>query len=211
MGSLIGGMIGGLGSLFGGSSTKSADNTASQQALTGFNYLNGNANNQAVQAAGTAATGAGAATQNQEADLLGLNGAAGSAAAQPGFNNYLNSTGYNFQKQQGDASLTGSAAARGLLGSGATGKALTSYGQNLASTTFNNYLGNLSGLNTQQQGTANAGTTASGQVGAAGNTGGGNASTATQAGAAANGNGIATGIGTIGAQAPNALNFFGNL
>lgn len=212
MGALIGGVIGGVGSLLGGSSKKSADNQAAQQSLTGFNYLNGNANNKSAQDAGTAATGAGAQTQNAESQLLGT--APITQQTQNGFNNYLNSTGYNFQMKQGQDAITGSAAARGLLGSGSTAKALTQYGQGLAGQTFNNYLSNLSGLNSQQQGTANAGLTASGAVGQAGSTGGGNASQATQAGGNAMGSGIGTAAGIAGGLAtssPMLNNFFGGL
>lgn len=212
MGTLVGGLIGGIGSLFGGSTKKTADTQAANESLTGFNYLSGNQNNQAVQGNATNASNAGAATQGQEASLLGT--APMTAQAQTGFNNYLNSTGYQFQQQQGQQALTGSAAARGLLGSGATAKALTSYGQGLAGQTFNNYLGQLSGLNTQQQTSANAGITAGGQVGVAGTAGGGNASTATQAGGNAMGNAVSTTAGIAGGLAtssPMLSNFFGNL
>ncbi len=44
--------------------------------------------------------------------------------------------------------MLSSNAAKGLLNSGATLKALTKYGQNLGSTTFNNYLSQLGGLST---------------------------------------------------------------
>lgn len=208
MGSIIGGVIGGIGSLFGGSSTQSSDNQAAQQSLTGYNYLTGGAGaptiNAAQQAGQTATTGA-TSTQNTENQLLTGN------QSTPAFQNYLNSTGYQFQQQQGTAALTGSAAARGILNSGSTAKALTNYGQNLASTTFNNYLGNLSGLNTQQQNTANAGINATTATGQAGTAGGGNASQATQAGAAAMGNGITSGLDNIAGQASNLTNFFGGL
>lgn len=209
MGSVIGGVIGGLGSLFGGSTAQSADSAAAGQALTGYNYLSTGAGNPAVSTAqnnGVTAGNAAAGTQSAEAQLLGT--APMTSQTQTGFNNYLNSTGYNFQQQQGDAALSGSAAARGVLNSGSAAKALQGYGQNLASTTFNNYLGNLSGLNTQQQNTANAGTTAAQVVGQAGTTGGVNASSATQAGGAAMGNGITSAAGAVGGQASNALNLF---
>lgn len=204
MGSIIGGVIGGIGSLIGGSSAKSADNTAAQQSLAGYNYLTGNATNQAAQTTGTAAATAGAGTQSAESQLLGT--APITNATNNGFTNYLNSTGYNFQRDQGTQALTGSAAARGILNSGSTAKELTKYGQNLASTTFNNYLGNLSGLNTQQQNTANTGLTATGQVGQAGTTGGGNASQATQVGGANMGSGIVSAANDIGGQSGNILN-----
>lgn len=173
MGSIIGGVIGGVGSLFGGQSAKSND-------LTGYNYLNANAANGAAQASGITGSNSATATQNAEAQLLGT--APMTSQTQTGFNNYLNSTGYNFQNQQGSAAITGNAASRGLLNSGSTAKALQGYGQNLASTTFNNYLGNLSGLNTQQQNTANTGVSAANNVGTAGTQGGQAAGNAMQSG-----------------------------
>ena len=80
-----------------------------------------------------------------QADLLGLNGAS-SAQSQTAFNNYLNSTGYKFNLQQGTNAVASQQAASGMLNSGATGKALTQYGQNLGSQYFNNYLSQLGGL-----------------------------------------------------------------
>lgn len=154
MGDVIGGLIGG-----------GFDQQASQQALTGFNYLKNNPYEQGyIQNGGNA--------NNAMAALLGLGG--DSAAAKSAFNNYLGSTGYNFNLQQGTAGINANAASRGLLNSGSTGKALTSYGQNLGSQYFNSYLGQLSGL-------AGAGQTALGQVGQAGTAGGEYASQATQA------------------------------
>lgn len=75
-------------------------------------------------------------------------GVAGGSASDA-FNRYLNSTGYQFQLGQGQNAIVSSAAARGLLNSGATAKALTKYGQNLASTSFDNYLKQLGALSTQ--------------------------------------------------------------
>lgn len=159
MGNIVGGIIGGVGSLLGGQSAKS-------NALTGFNYLTG--------ANGTApVVNNGVAANTASANLLGLNGAAGSAQSGPAFQNYLNSTGYGFQMDQGTRAITGSAAARGLLNSGATAKALTSYGQGLAGSSFQNYLGN---LNAQ----TSSGLTASGQIGSAGTQGGSTAANAQQ-------------------------------
>lgn len=79
----------------------------------------------------------------------------GSVLGLPGFSpmsggaltNYLqNQPGYQFQFGQGQQALERSAAARGLLTSGATGKALTRYGQGFASNYLQNYIGNLQGL-----------------------------------------------------------------
>jgi hypothetical protein len=207
MGSIIGAGIGLVGSLIGGSSKKSSDQQAAQQNFTGYNYLTGNQANQTAQANGVTASNGAVDTQNTEKQLL-----TGDQST-PAFKNYLNSTGYNFQLDQGTRALTGSAAARGIQNSGATAKALTSYGQNLASTTFNNYLGNLNGLNTQQQNTANAGTAAAGQVGTAGTQGGAGASQATQASGATSASTAGSVVGALqGAlTSPAANNFFGKL
>lgn len=66
--------------------------------------------------------------------------------------------GYQFQLQQGTRALDHSAVANGNLFSGAQGKALQSYGQNLADTTYGNQLQRLLGVSQQglgAQGQAN--------------------------------------------------------
>ena len=79
--------------------------------------------------------------------LLGVNG--DPTAFNNAFANYRDSTGYNFQLGEGQRAITTNAAARGLLNSGGYAKAITKYGQNLAATTFDNYLAKLGGLSTQ--------------------------------------------------------------
>lgn len=166
MGNIVGGLIGGAASLFGGQSAKSND-------LTGYNYLSGQRGNIGPGVVDYNKTGVAANTQS--ADLLGLNGAAGSAQSGPAFQNYLSSTGYKFQRDQGTAAITGNAASRGILNSGSTGKALEAYGQNLASTGFDNYLSKLNNQSAQ-------GLTAAGQIGEAGTSGGKAAGDAMQSG-----------------------------
>ncbi len=58
-------------------------------------------------------------------------------------NDYQQSPGYDFRMQQGEKALQNSAAANGTLFSGATGKALTEYGQNFGTNEYQNYLSNL--------------------------------------------------------------------
>jgi hypothetical protein len=58
-------------------------------------------------------------------------------------NNFANSTGMQFVMDQGSRAITGSQAARGLLNSGGTAKALTKFGQGVGSTYLNNYMDNL--------------------------------------------------------------------
>lgn len=155
MANIVGGLIGGAGSLFGSSSAKS-------NALTGYNYLAGK---NGTPGPGSDYVNRGEAAGTAQSNLLGLNGAAGGAASSPAFGNYLNSTGYNFQRDQGTGAIAGSAAARGMLDSGGTLKAMGKYATNLAGTTFNNYLGQLSGISGQ-------GLTAANAIGTAGTQGG---------------------------------------
>lgn len=177
MGDIIGGLIGGVGSLIGG-------NSAAKQALTGYNYL--------TKGAGSAATTGfvnnGAAANGASAQLLGLQ------PIQPGtsgaYSNYLGSTGYKSQLQAGSNAITGNAAARGLLNSGGTAKALDTFGQNLGAQSFNNYLGQ---LNTQ----AGMGQTSLGQVAQAGTTGGGNAANNQQSGTSSGFNQLGSAIGGL--------------
>lgn len=57
--------------------------------------------------------------------------------------------GYQFQMDQGTKALDHSAVANGNLFSGAQGKALDTFGQNLANTTYNQQLQNLLGVSNQ--------------------------------------------------------------
>lgn len=215
MGSIIGGVIGGVGSLIGGSQ-------AAKQDLTGFNYLKKDdaINSAQGNVAPAQAAQTGALTQQNSA-VGGENNIANTeqqlltgGQQTPAFQNYLNSTGYNFQLQQGTQAVTQGAASKGLLNSGATAKALTQYGQNLASTGFNNYLGQLNNTASVYGNTAqNYGTNATGYdnqaalginaaeaVGSAGTTGG------TAAGAAQQ-SAISSGANQIGSSVGAAYNY----
>jgi hypothetical protein len=150
---------------------------AAKASKTGFNYLSG-ANAPAV-ASGNAATSA-------TGQLLGTEPM--KEGTQNAYNNYLNSTGYNFQRQQGTAAITGSAAYRGSLNSGATGKQLEEFGQNIGGGYFKNYLNQLGDV-------SGRGLTASGATGQAGTTGGVAAGGQIQSGGSAAGGMIAGGVG----------------
>ena len=115
-----------------GSGTKKASKkavAAAEQAQTQNNalaekiYTQNSANLAPFIQSGTGAQG----TYNA---LLGINGTTPQqqAQAQTGFNNYLNNFGYNAELQQGSQAITGNQAAKGLLGSGSTLKALQKYG-----------------------------------------------------------------------------------
>ena len=132
--------------LFGGSKEKSSSNSHNQA----YPYLQGALGGTIGQG-----TNAGSAI----ASLLGLNG--GQAQTQ-GFDNWRKSTGYRFGMNQGMDAITGSAAAKGLLNSGGTLKAMNTFGQDYASTKYGDYLGQLSGL-------LDSGLTGAGILGGAGN------------------------------------------
>ncbi len=69
--------------------------------------------------------------------------------------NYLRSTpGYGFRMEEGVNALNRSAAARGMLYSGAQQKALTTYGQGLADQTYNALLDRIANLSTGGQNAA---------------------------------------------------------
>lgn len=132
--------------IFGGSSSKSDSRNQAFGTLSGL--LSGNIG-QGNNAMGTVAA------------LLGLGG--DKQAADGAFNNYLDSSGYKFLQDSGNQAITGSAASRGLLRSGSTGERFQEFGQDLASTKFNEYLGQLGGLG--NYGLQSAGTLAgAGQV-----------------------------------------------
>jgi len=122
--------------------TSSASNAASQaaannNALESQIYTQNSANEQPyIQAGDTANT----ALQG----FLGLGG--DPAASQTALNNYLNSTGYQFNLQQGEQAAEQNAAASGQLDSGATLKALDQYGTGLADQYGQQYEGDLQGV-----------------------------------------------------------------
>lgn len=162
MGEIVGGIFGGIGSVAGAAIQANAADRAAQQALTGYKYLTSGGGAPLVNNAVASGTKAG----NMFNELIGVNPV--SSGTDNAFNKYLESTGYKFQLDQGTDALVAQASQRGLRNSGATAKALQKYGQNLAATTFNNYL-NLLGTS-QAQGhnaattVANAGTGAGSQA-----------------------------------------------
>lgn len=68
-------------------------------------------------------------------------GSGGSATS--GLENWANSGGMQFLREQGNKQITSNQAARGLLNSGSTLTALTKYGQGLGSTYLNQYMNHL--------------------------------------------------------------------
>lgn len=149
-----------MSSLFGGASPGQAimggSASQSQSNNQAYPYLQGALSPQVAQS-GQAST--------QMGNMLGLNG---TQAQNQGFQNFQNSTGYQFGLNQGLGSITGNAATSGLLNSGGTLKAMDTYGQNYANTQYGNYMSQLQGLlgsgnqaasiigNTGQQSSANS-------------------------------------------------------
>ena len=128
-------------------SNVAANAAAQNNALQSQIYQSNSANEQPyIQAGDTANT----ALQG----FLGLGG--DPAATQKAFDNYLNSTGYQFTRQQGLDAATQSKAAAGMLGSGATLKALDAYGTGLASQYGQQYVDNLGSVANRGANSANA-------------------------------------------------------
>lgn len=86
--------------------------------------------------------------------LLGLGG--DTAGANTAFQNYLNSTDYQFQQDAARRGITGSFAARGLGQSGAALKALQDRSQGIGAGYFGQYLDRLNGINQTGLSGANA-------------------------------------------------------
>lgn len=122
-----------MGNLLGSNSSQSSSN---QSSTYNQNY-GGSVSNLGSTAAQTG---------NASSAISALLGNGGTAAQQAGFNNFKNSSGYNFDLQQGENAITGSAASKGLLNSGSTLKALSNYGQNTANNFLQQYIQNQMGL-----------------------------------------------------------------
>lgn len=90
-----------------------------------------------------------------------LPGSDAGAAQTAGFDNFRNSTGYQFRLGEGQNALNSGYAGAGVLQSGAAMREATEYGQNFASNEFGNYMGLLS----NQQGVGLSGASALAGVG----------------------------------------------
>ena len=103
-----------------------------------------NTNNDYIKSAYGGTVGAGTGATNFLQSLL--TGQGDTAAANGGYQNYLQNAGYAPAMRQLAQGVTGQGAAAGILNSGTTAKALQSRGAELNQGFFNNYLQNLSGL-----------------------------------------------------------------
>lgn len=141
------------------SSSKQKSENSSQQTSQSYNQAYPLLQSALGDQVGNASKGSSAI-----ASLLGLSGSDEGTKA---FNQFKDSSGYNFILNEGIKGITGSNAAKGLLSSGSTLKGISQYSSNLASSFLNNYLSSLMGLsNTGIQAgqiLASAGSTANSQ------------------------------------------------
>jgi hypothetical protein len=118
--------------------TKAAEKAAADSnTLQKYIYDQNNANLSPYSTVGVTA-------DNALAGLLSLGG--DPAKAKSAFDNFLGSTGYQFQLDQGLKAISAQKATAGALNSGATLKALSTYGQNTALGYLSSYMGGLSDL-----------------------------------------------------------------
>lgn len=142
-------------------------------------------------------TTAGTAAQGAISYELGL------GAKPVNYQGFTATPGYDFRVRQGQEAIEASAAARGNLFSGAAGKELAQFGQDIGSAEYGNYYNRLSGV------AANGQSAAAGLGGNAMNTAG----SVAQYGASMtqnNNNALAQGANATGAAAVNRANAFGN-
>ena len=96
------------------------------------------------------------------ADLERVQGTYEGAITDP--NQYKESPAYNWLEQQGREAINRQSAAQGQFGSGRHQKDLMQYGQGLALTDYQGYLGRLESLMNRYAGTSNVGQTTSSQL-----------------------------------------------
>jgi len=149
---IIGGVAAIGGSLISSNAASNASNQASQaaaanNALQSQIYNENSANAQPYIQRGNAAG-------NELNGFLGLGG--DPAASQAALNTYLNSTGYQFNFNQGQDAVTTDKAASGLLNSGSTLKALDTFGTGLADQYGQQYEQNLQGVANTGQSAVNS-------------------------------------------------------
>ncbi len=130
---------------------------------------------------------AGKLALNQQTNLLGLNGTEPQTNA---FTQFRSDPGYEFTRDEAIKGVDRSAAARGLLTSGATIKAIQDRASNLADQSYTNYFNRLGVVSGTGQ-TATAGTASAGSSAAAN---GGNAMIAAGNARASGYGGVASGI-----------------
>lgn len=149
-----------MGKLFGGSKSKQQSTQTSQSTSNSQNQAYPFIQQQFGGLTGQATSGANALQALLSGDTSGLN-------------TFLNTTGYNFDRDRGEGSINTKLASQGMRNSGAALKGLTTFNQGLRSTYSNNYIDTLmkqigNGFNAGQLiggvgGQSNAQSTSSGQ------------------------------------------------
>lgn len=113
-----------MGSIFGGSKSKSTTNASS------FNQAYGDIKSATSPALGNIATGTNAFNAMLSGDATG-------------FNNFKKMLGFDAMAEQGSRGITGNAAASGLLRSGSTAKALQAFGDQMQQQYAGDYMDRL--------------------------------------------------------------------
>lgn len=134
---ILGGVVGGVGEVIAGREQADAIRDATRANLQPFTQ------------------------QGQQANQFLADFLMGTGGAEQ-LNRFADTTGMNFLREQGRRAIGGQQAAMGKLGSGATGKALAQFGQDLASTRMGDFLSNIQGLAGRGASTGAAGVTALG-------------------------------------------------
>jgi hypothetical protein len=137
------GTIGASAIAAGGADKAASENNALESQIYQTNSANEAPYIQSGDAANTALQG-----------FLGLGGSA--AASQAALNDYLGSTGYQFNLDQGLDAAESNAASKGMLNSGSTLEALDNYGAGVADQYGQQYEGDLAGVVNTGAGAANA-------------------------------------------------------
>ena len=103
-----------------------------------------NTNKDIINKALSGAMGNTSGASDLVAGLLGIGG--DSEASAKAFGNFRDSAGYNFVKDEGLRAVNANQAAKGMFGSGATGRGYAKFSNNLASTYLNDFIKNTLGL-----------------------------------------------------------------
>lgn len=103
----------------------------------------GNVNNDMLTGSLGGTVGSTGKASSMLENLLGLNGG---PAQTSGLENFSNSGGMQFLRDQGMKGIESNSAAKGLLNSGSYGQALAGFNNNLASTYLNQYMSNVNDL-----------------------------------------------------------------
>lgn len=113
------------------------------------------------------------------------------------YSGFQETPGFQFQMNQGQQAIDGSAAARGQVFSGATLKAQQQFGQGLANQEYGNYLNRLSGMAGAGQAAAGQQATAAGNMGVSSGNALASIGNAQAAGAIGMGNAVMGGINNL--------------